>query len=255
MTILGCGTMGSAFARALSGTHTIRLYDRSGDKARELSQSVNAKPYDALKEALKDAGIILLAFKPKDLAAAAPLIEKGLSKGALVISLLSTSSVSQLQEEFPNAAIVRMMPNIAAEFGQSMTALCDGGRLADKERKKAEEIAKKIGQFVWISEDLMPGFIALAGSGPAFHLEMIEAMVETGIAMGFKPDVALEIVQQTLQSTSALLQSSDKHPEELRWSICTPGGTTIAGLLASHEHGLRHAVTQTFLAAAKRAQL
>lgn len=255
LAIIGCGSMGKAFAKALSPFYDLHLYNRTFQKAQELAREVQATAYETLEEALKNTETVILAFKPKDLASVSVEIEEALPRGSMVVSLLSTNLVSQLQEEFPYAPIVRMMPNIAAEHGQSMTALCDGGRLADNYRRRAEEIASRLGKYVWITEDLMPGFIALAGSGPAFHLAMIEAMVEAGIALGFKSDVALSIVLQSLKSTISILEEGGEHPGALRWKICTPAGTTIAGLMALEENNLRNAVIQTFLASAKRAGL
>lgn len=255
LAILGCGTMGKAFARALSPCFQIRLFDHTPAKALGLAREIEGTAGTSLEECLEGSEIVILAFKPKDFELSAPLIAAAVPAGTLVCSLLATISLAQLRRSFPKSPIVRIMPNLAAEYGQSTTALCcEKEGLAEVHRIAVETIATRLGNFSWLSEDLMPGFIALAGSGPAFHCVMIEAMVEAGISLGFKPEAALQLVLQSLQSSVALLESSKAHPAALKWSISTPGGTTIAGLLALEAHNLRHAIIQTILSAAAAAK-
>lgn len=254
IAILGCGTMGSACGKALRHTYHLHLYDRTPDKARALADEVKAKSFTKIEDALKNAEAVILAFKPKDLDSSSPAILNALPAGAMIVSLLATIPLSKLHRSFPHLPIVRFMPNIAAEYSKSSTALCDDGNLDEARRTLAEHIASCLGNYAWITEELMPGFIALAGSGPAFHFVLIEAMVEAGVALGFKPEQAQTLVLQALQSSVAMLEHSGDHPSALKWRIATPGGTTIAGLLALEQHNVRNGIIQTILATAKKAE-
>jgi pyrroline-5-carboxylate reductase len=51
-----------------------------------------------------------------------------------------------------------------------------------------------------------------------------------------------------------LIQSTGKHPATLRDQVCTPGGTTIAGLYAMEEGGFRLALMNAVISATHRSK-
>ncbi|MCL2300092.1 MAG: pyrroline-5-carboxylate reductase, partial [Firmicutes bacterium] len=71
---------------------------------------------------------------------------------------------------------------------------------------------------------------------------------------GLPKALALEIATQTVFGSAALVRESGLHPYELIDRVCSPGGTTIAGINALREHGFEHAVSQAVLASYRRDQ-
>ena len=91
---------------------------------------------------------------------------------------------------------------------------------------------------IWVSEAKLEGLSALTGSGPAFVFVLIEAMIDSGIFLGFTQLESRELVLKTLEGAIKLLRETGWHPGELKWQVTSPGGTTISGLKTLEEAGI-----------------
>lgn len=240
--------MGSAFARQFAKMgHELKLCDHLAAKGQELAKELGGEFNASPNEAVRGADLVLLAVKPHDLAK----IDEPLD-GKIVLSILAGTPLKKLQERFPKAKIVRAMPNLALTCGEAVIALC--GDVSDQVRGLVGELLQGTGLYFWTQEDKIDPITAIAGSGPAFVLAMIEAMVESGIELGLNAAQAQELVLQTILGSIALLKANPVHPGEIRWKIAAPGGTTIAGLAAFEESGVRAGIRKTILATYARAK-
>lgn len=247
LCIIGCGAMGGALARALSH-HTLYLYDKDAKRCEELTQQLRARPFTALKQGPET--IYLLAIKPQDLAAFAketPL------KGRWLGSVLAGVDLATLKKSFPDLPLLRMMPNLAVQYGEGVVALIESPELKGF-KKEIEELFAPLGLLRWIPEVHVNALTSLIGSGPAFFFVLIEAMAEAGIAMGLQPDNALALAKQMIRGSLRLLDETKKSPSALKWEVTSPGGTTIAGLRRMEELSVRSGLIETFLAACQRAK-
>jgi pyrroline-5-carboxylate reductase len=147
-----------------------------------------------------------------------------------------------------------MMPNLAIIYGEGVIGLSSDDSFPKSDKDKLSNAIESLGKLVWIPESKMDALTALAGSGPAFFLTMFEAMVESGIAMGFTAKETQSLIHQMVIGSLTLLEKTGKHPAELKWQITSPAGTTIAGLKKLEEQALRSAIINTFLATYERAQ-
>lgn len=242
IAIIGCGVMGSAFARHFAKKgHELVLCDHLVAKGEALAKELKAKFQAAPNEAVKGTEVVLLAIKPKDLGK----IKEGLD-GKIVISILAGTALEKLKEKFPKATIVRAMPNLAITCGEAVTALV--GDVSSEVRAQVDELLAGTGLIFWTQEEKIDPISALAGSGPAFVLAMIEAMIESGIEMGLPAAESQALVLQTILGAVALLKANPGHPGAIRWQISAPGGTTIAGQAAFEESGVRSGIRKTILA-------
>lgn len=73
-------------------------------------------------------------------------------------------------------------------------------------------------------------------------MRFIRASIEGGVELGFKADMAQEIVQQTVKGAVEVLQASRLHPEAAIDLVTTPGGVTIKGLNEMEHAGFTSAV-------------
>ncbi|KAL8445788.1 hypothetical protein Emed_005344 [Eimeria media] len=99
---------------------------------------------------------------------------------------------------------------------------------------------------------IMPN--VLCAIGPAFVLTFIEALIDGGVRCGMSRDLAREAVLQSVRGTAILAQMEQQHPAVVRDRITSPGGTTIAGLLAMERRAFRASVAEAVEAAVERSK-
>ena len=107
---------------------------------------------------------------------------------------------------------------------------------------------------VELGEGLIDAATGLAGCGPAFVYQMIEAMADAGVGLGLTREQALQMAAQTFQGASQMVLETGEHPANLRDAVCSPGGSTIAGVNRLEQVGLRGDIIAGVEAAYKRTQ-
>ena len=107
---------------------------------------------------------------------------------------------------------------------------------------------------VEVPEDQMDAITAVSGSGPAYYALLAEAMIEAGILLGLSREISTKLVVQTMLGTAKQLRDEGMHPVELRESVTSPGGTTIAAIRELEQHGVRAAFLNAIQAAMNRAR-
>ncbi len=250
IAIIGCGIMGTAFARQFAKKKELILCDQDKKRAKELSVELNCRFEERLTDAVQDADGILLAVKPKDLPSLAKTISPALGK--FVISILAGIPLSILKKFFPLTSLLRIMPNLALTCGEGVIGLVDDGHLSESMKKKAEALFEGMGLLAWLPENQVEALTALTASGIGLIFLMIEAMIEGGILMGFNALESKELVIKAIEGAIALLRKTGQHPAELKWNISSPAGTTIAGLKEMEDRGVRSGIINALLASHQR---
>ena len=106
-----------------------------------------------------------------------------------------------------------------------------------------------LGRVVRVPENAMDAVTALSGSGPAYFALLAEAMIEAGILLGVSREISTTLVVQTMLGTAKQLRDEGMHPVELRESVTSPGGTTIAAIRELEQAGVRAAFLNAIQAA------
>jgi len=208
-------------------------------------------------EAVKQSDVVILACKPQ--AASNILMEEGMKaalSNKLLISILAGVTISQLSQWVaPNTIIVRAMPNTPCKIREGMTVVTPilPGPHAELHREIILNIFSSIGRCRFLEEKHFDACTALSGSGPAFACIVIEAMADGGVMMGLPRAEALELACQTLQGTARMALQPGAHPAQIRDAVTTPGGCTIAGLLAMEDGRIRSTIARAIQIATERA--
>ncbi len=250
IAIIGVGNMGSILARHLSQSHSVVLCDHNRERVSSLAKELEAQVVLDPAKAVLGADLVILAVKPKDLESLAGTLLGSIALSQRLISILAGVEIKTLKELFPDASIIRMMPNLAITTGQGILGFSSKESLSE-EKVEMDSLFAGLGLSLWIPETKMNAFASLAASSPAFIFVLIEAMIEAGIYSGFSSKDSKEIVLQVLAGSVALLKGSDKTPEELKWQVTSPGGTTIKGIKELEGHSFRIAIWKAIEAASK----
>ncbi|RYY30539.1 MAG: pyrroline-5-carboxylate reductase, partial [Sphingobacteriaceae bacterium] len=182
------------------------------------------------------ADIVILAIKPWQVDAVLDEILPHVN-GKVIASAVSGVTLEHLNTKAGGTnTVLRIMPNIAVEFGASAT--CISAQAKDVAKTQAiVELFDKVGTAVIIDEKLMDAATVLGACGTAFALRYIRASMQAGIEIGFDAKTALAIAAQTTLGATEMLLKQQAHPEQLIDKVTTPQGCTIVGLNEMEHEG------------------
>lgn len=165
--------------------------------------------------------------------------------GKIVISIAAGIKLTQYQEWLPRSYVIRAMPNTPCQIREGMVVMSTPSDLPSEVRVLAEQLMKPLGRARFLSDQHMDAATALSGSGPAFACIMIESLADGGVMMGLTRDVAVELAAQALQGAARMVLHSGLHPSQIKDAVTTPGGCTIAGILAMEDGKIRSVLART----------
>jgi pyrroline-5-carboxylate reductase len=250
VAIIGAGTMGRAIAAGMVRAHVVEAHqltisDRDPAQAAALATSLPGATASADNAAAcAHADIVLLCVKPNDVTQASADLA-GVAPGSLLISIAAGVSIATLEQAAGgHVAVVRAMPNTPCLIGQGLTVLSAGHGVSDAQLASAHRIFSALGRCMTLAEKHLDAVTAVSASGPAFIYVMIEALAAGGVSCGLPRDIATEMASHTALGAAAMVLATGKHPAMLRDDVTSPGGCTIAGLLALEDGGFRSVVSR-----------
>ena len=254
---LGGGNMGEALIKGLRAANVVPsslmiASEPRSDRLADLERLYGVRGAKNNVELVRDADVVVLAVKPQIMTPVLQEIASSLSKRHLVISIaagVSTSTI--LAGAGKELRLIRVMPNAPALVLQGATAIAKAKGLEDGDLETAQEIFGAVGKVVVLDEELMDAVTGLSGSGPAYVALVIESLADGGVKMGLDRVTAMTLATQTVLGAVTLLLETGVHPGTLKDMVSSPGGTTIAGIAALEEGGVR----TTFIKAVERATL
>ena len=199
-------------------------------------------------------GVLFLAVKPQSMAAVMGELAGKIAQGTLVVSIAAGVTLAKLCAGLKTDRVIRVMPNTPALVGKGASAFALGSGATEGDSRLVAELLGAVGIARQVDEKLLDAVTGLSGSGPAFVYMMIEALSDGGVRMGLPRELALALAAQTVLGSAQMVLSTNEHPAVLKDRVASPGGTTIAGMKALEEHGLRAALIAAVEAATKRSQ-
>lgn len=247
---LGCGNMGGAIAKALSSiTKDIAITDRSG-KAEKLARELGLMYTDNTAIA-GNCDRIFLAVKPHMMRELLlPLRDTLAEKKPLLITMAAGLEIARIEELVgTRLPVIRIMPNTPTAVGKGVIPYCTNDLVTEDMRADWLGDMGPCGLLDPLEERLIDAASALSGSGPAYVYLMLEAMADGGVACGLPRAKALDYAAMTLEGAAEIFLSTHRHPGALKDAVCSPGGSTIAGVRILEERGFRGAVMDCVCAA------
>jgi len=257
---IGGGNMGEALIKGLLSTSLLQpgqvsVFDVAPARLDYLEGTYGVQLSQGIPALAADSTVIILAVKPQIMSAVLKELHSSISPGQLVISIAAGIPMATLAKGLPEGLpIVRVMPNTPALVLEGASALSRGPHVTDQQMQMALALFRAVGKAMEVEEKWMDTVTGLSGSGPAYVLLLIEALIDGGVLMGLPRPVARELVLQTMLGTVKMAQETGKHPAELKDMITSPGGTTIRGLAVMEEQNVRGALIRAVEAATLRSR-
>ncbi|MGT2910623.1 pyrroline-5-carboxylate reductase [Streptococcus cameli] len=241
---IGLGNMGGAVAQALAKLekYELLLSNHNPQKAKALQEKIGGQVLSN-SDIIAAADAIFLGIKPHLMASFLTQEAEKFQgkKDTIWISMAAGITLAQLEEWLPNQSIIRMMPNTPVAIGQGMTSFATNRPAI---APIFQEWMAASGQTIELPEHQIDAATAIAGCGPAFVYEFIESLTSAGVQNGLPVQLAQSLASQTVLGAAQLVQESQEHPAVLRDQVTSPGGATIAGLVALTEAGFQAATVQ-----------
>jgi pyrroline-5-carboxylate reductase len=257
IAIIGGGRIGEALLSGLvsSGWSDIVVTTRSEERAAELRERHGVDATTANADAVAGAHVVVVAVKPQDIDALLAEIGPLLRAEQTVLSVAAAIPTSYIEKRIADGVpVVRAMPNAPSVVHEGMAGIAAGAHAGDEQLALAEDVLTHLGRVVRVKEDALDAITAVSGSGPAYFALLAEAMIEAGILLGLSREISTTLVVQTMLGTAKQLRDEGMHPVELRESVTSPGGTTIAAIRELEQAGVRAAFLNAIQAAMTRAR-
>ena len=222
ISIIGAGNMGGAIARGLSKGSIFKQNDITvSDPSQKILDQMKAECPDINflndnAEAIKGADIVVVAVKPWLMKIVIDQIKSTIDFSKQVfVSIAAGISFADLEEMFgvTGAPIVRVIPNTAIAIRQSMTMI-SVKNTSSEQQDTLKNIFDELGKSVIIEERLMGAGTALCSCGIAYAFRYVKASVDGGVEMGFYPEQAKQMIEQTVKGAIELLMANNSMPDE-----------------------------------------
>ncbi len=250
---IGCGNMGGALAKALSlSTKDIMLSDYFPEKAQALADELFVKS-GTNQQVAEGCERIFLAVKPQMMESVLTSVKAELiEKKPLLITMAAGIKMERIQEILgEKLSVIRIMPNIPVSVGKGLIMY----DFVDASKEAVDDFVSDMcgaGILDKIDEKLIDAGTAVSGCGPAYMYMFIEALADGGVSIGLSREKAILYAAATMEGAAKLLLESGKHPGELKDAVCSPGGSTIMGVKALEDNGLRSAAVNAVVKAYER---
>jgi pyrroline-5-carboxylate reductase len=257
--IIGMGNMGEAILKALlkGGTNKTSILCAESKSARAdfIMKTHGMKCYEKPVEIIKKTDYVILAVKPQDSKSVLQAISPQFNESKVLISIMAGITTSNILSVVGKAVkVVRIMPNICVKVGEGAMGITSNKIVGADEVEEVKTIFSSMGKTIEVGEDLMDAVTAIGGSGPAFVLLFLEAMIDAGVKLGIPRDKSTIISSQVIKGTIKMLEAENLHPTIMREMITSPGGTTIAGLATMEQGAFKGTIIHAIEEACKKSK-
>lgn len=258
IAFIGMGNMAKAMLKGVEKIYSKEelIFSRKERKKREVfSKETGIEGAENNYFCAKAAKYVILAIKPQFFPMVLEEIRPAMDADKVIISIAAGMESTSIRQALgDDIRVVRAMPNTPALLGEGMTGICyQEEKFSEEEIETIEAIFSSFGRVKKVEERLMDAVVCVSGSSPAYVYLFIEALADSGVKYGLPRDTAYEMAAQTVLGAAKMVLETGKHPAILKDNVCSPGGTTIAGVAALEEYGFRNAVIQAADACYKKA--
>ena len=251
---IGAGNMGGALATAVAkavGGAQVYLADPCADKVTALAAEIGANVSDNDTVA-STCDYIFLGVKPQMMECEVSSLCFGENTPLLVSMAAGLTTTAIRKMAGADAPVIRIMPNTPVAVGQGMILYTATQNVTAEQIAAFTAMLSQAGRLCAIDEARIDAASAVSGCGPPFEYLFIEALADGGVECGLPRAQALELAAQTALGAAEMVLKTGRHPGDLKDAVCSPGGTTIAGVHALEDCAFRATAMGAVAAAYQR---
>jgi pyrroline-5-carboxylate reductase len=257
---IGTGNMGEALIAGLlkakfASPDQIMAFDADKERLRSIQKKHGIQTDSNNVDLVFQCQTIILCVKPQTMKDVIEEITDALDSSKLLVSIAAGVPLYAIESYARKPLrLIRVMPNIAVLVQEGASAIATGSLATEEDMKLARSIFDCVGRSITANESLLDAVTGLSGSGPAYILLIIEALIDAGVLLGMTRPQASTLAIQTVMGSVKLLSDTGEHPALLREKVTSPGGTTAAGLYKLEAGGLRKTLIDAVVAATQKAK-
>lgn len=252
---IGIGNMGGALASGVyKAKENIAVCDMDQQKCDSfINKNENAVACD-IDTLAKESKFIFLGVKPDGLAKIATLLSEKITNETVLVSMAAAIELETIVKLAKTNKVIRIMPNTPAAVGEGMILYCAADGVTKKEEEEFLALTEKCGVADKLDQKFFDAAMALSGCGPAFCYIFAQSLADGAVSCGLPREKANVYAAQTLLGSAKMLSETKKHPEQLKDDVCSPGGTTIEGVLTLEKENFRNATAKAVVSAYQKAE-
>ena len=252
--------MATALARGLSAAgfarpEAIIAADPDAAALDRFTATTGGQAAGTNRDVPSSADILVLAVKPQHISAVLDELRSSIGTEHLIVSIAAGVPIRRITDVLgATVRVVRVMPNTPCLVGEGASAFALGGGADEADGRVVQQMLATVGIAVPVPEALLDAVTGLSGSGPAYVYQVIEALSDGGVHSGLPREIATRLAAQTVLGAARMVLETGEHPGALKDAVASPGGTTIAGLRALEQGGLRGCLINAVDAATRRSR-
>lgn len=255
IAVIGAGNMGGPVVRTMLAAGAlganITIANSTPASSAAAAEALGVQSAGSREEALEGAQIVVLGVKPYQVLDVLDEIRGQLDPRTAVISLAAGITLAQMQDALgPQHRVLRAMPSTPIAVGEGAVGIMRGDGVEDSLHALVHALFSRAGIVVDITEEQVHAFIGTAGSLVAVVYALIESMVDEGVRLGLKNDLATSLVAQTVRGAATVVSETGTHPAVAKNAVTSPGGTTAEALAELERRGVRGSIASAMQAAA-----
>ncbi len=244
--VIGCGKMAYALLQGIKRQGNGKQLAIYANDIDPLRMELFAQEFSALavssREVVEKSDLVVLAVKPQQVWHVLEELQGLWRDGTRLVSIAAGIKTVDLERALKTSlSVVRVMPNTPCLVGKGVCAIAAGSQAKPEELETVSDLLAGMGEVLVLDESYMDAVTAVSGSGPAYLYLVLEAFINAGINIGLDAPLAKKLVLGTFRGSIDMIVESQEHPAFLREQVCSPAGTTIAGVRQLEAGGLRRA--------------
>jgi len=258
IAFIGSGTMAEAMIASLlrQGLSDPKNMFAAGprvDRGRQLHELYEIETFIDNSQAASLADVVILCVKPQRMNIVLEGLHGVIRPEAFVLSIVAGASIAKISNGLATSAIIRAMPNTPAQIGAGITVWTASKSISNLQLDQTHQILSALGDEIFLEDETyLDMATALSGTGPSYVFLFMEALIDSGVHLGFPRRISEQLVIKTIQGSLEYYTKSNLHLAALRNAVTSPGGTSAEALYFLEKAGFRTAISRAIWAAYER---